>query len=156
MLLCKYTMQPNVVKYVFVNVTTFVTNQSTTTTHTTQPASPTPPPAITTQPQLQSQEAEHTASPETAVPSMGEDGMKIGPSGAQGKEKVEEAGLESEVTTAATRSEPVNVKEERKEKDGPPSKRARLQLPESTGGFEFKWAHCDVPFCYCYVLIYFD
>ncbi|XP_038869381.1 zinc finger and BTB domain-containing protein 40-like [Salvelinus namaycush] len=114
------------------NILTNLMNQSTTPTHTTQPASPTPPPATTTQPQLQSQEAEHTASPETAVPSMGEDGMKIGPSGAQGKGKVEEAGLESEVTTAATRSEPVNVKEERKEKDGPPSKRARLQLPEST------------------------
>lgn len=72
--------------------------------------------------------------------------MKIGPSGAQGKGKVEEASLESEVTTAATRSEP--VKEERKEKDGPPSKRARLQLPETTGGFQFKWDHCGVPFCY--------
>uniref|UniRef100_A0A8C8HKP9 Zinc finger and BTB domain containing 40 n=1 Tax=Oncorhynchus tshawytscha TaxID=74940 RepID=A0A8C8HKP9_ONCTS len=55
------------------NILTNLMNQSTTTTHTTQPASPTPPPAITTQPQLQSQEAEHTASPETAVPSMGED-----------------------------------------------------------------------------------
>uniref|UniRef100_A0A674E6B9 Zinc finger and BTB domain containing 40 n=1 Tax=Salmo trutta TaxID=8032 RepID=A0A674E6B9_SALTR len=112
------------------NILTNLMNQSTTTTHTTQPASPTPPPATTTQPQLQSQEAEHTASPETAVPSMGEGGMKIGPSGAQGKGKVEEASLESEVTTAATWSEP--VKEERKEKDGPPSKRARLQLPETT------------------------
>uniref|UniRef100_A0A8C8HPY6 Zinc finger and BTB domain containing 40 n=1 Tax=Oncorhynchus tshawytscha TaxID=74940 RepID=A0A8C8HPY6_ONCTS len=50
------------------NILTNLMNQSTTTTHTTQPASPTPPPAITTQPQLQSQEAEHTASPETAVP----------------------------------------------------------------------------------------
>ncbi|XP_038871343.1 zinc finger and BTB domain-containing protein 40-like [Salvelinus namaycush] len=105
---------------------------------TTQPVSP-PPTATQSQlKQLQSQGAKHTASPETAASSIGECGVKIPFPWTPEGTKVGEGGLEggvtteARVTTVAKHSESMNVKEDRKEKAGPPSKRARLQLPEST------------------------
>uniref|UniRef100_A0A8C8HWW9 BTB domain-containing protein n=1 Tax=Oncorhynchus tshawytscha TaxID=74940 RepID=A0A8C8HWW9_ONCTS len=119
---------------------------------TTQPVSP-PPTATQSQlKQFQSQGAKHTASPETAAPSIGECGVKIPFTWTPEGTKVGEGGLEGGVTTAAKHSELMNVNEDRKEKAVPPSKRTHLQLPESTRGFQFKWnktlSQCSVS-CFC-------